>query len=195
MAKRRPKEFIVRRSDQVRALSSPLRQSIVDALRRMGKGSIREIAQELGRVPATLYYHLRQLEDAKLVNEVEKRETARRPEAVYALVADQLRLDRQRSGPAWNREVDRLVRTHLRSIERALLRNLQLGEEHSNDLAPLAQLRVHRSRLGEADRQELQRRLLEVTDFVSEAAERAKDDDPVLSLLLAYAPSPDAEIG
>ncbi len=189
MPKAKQKELLIQKPQQVRALASPVRQSIVNALKRLGRASIRDIAGELGRVPATLYYHVKQLEQAKLVQEVEVRETARRPEVVYALVADRLRLKRHAGSKAWERELQRLVRSHMRSMERALLRNLIGVEQNTTGNAPLSQFRSQRARINKADRRALQTRLEELMDFLEKAAERAGPKDPVLSLLIAHAPT------
>ncbi|MFT5288167.1 MAG: transposase-like protein [Planctomycetota bacterium] len=191
MAKRRPKVLLIRQANQVRVLSSPLRQSIVDALKRLGKGSIREIAGELGRAPATLYYHVRQLEEARLLTEIELRETARRPETVYTLVSEQIALDRSRRDEPWKKAVDRLVRTQMREMERLLIRSLRAGQEGTDDPAPLARMRMQSSRMGRKDRRELQERLADLSLFIEGAAERASKDDPVLSFLMTHAPSSD----
>ena len=82
MAKR-PSEFEVRRLDQLRALSSPVRGAIVDRLSRIGPASIASVARALGRKPQSLYPHFAKLKAVGLVRVVGERATARRPEKLY----------------------------------------------------------------------------------------------------------------
>lgn len=188
MASSKQKDLLIHKPSQVRALSSPVRQSIVNAIKRLGRASIRELAAELGRAPSSLYYHMKKLEQAKLIHEVEVRETARRPEVVYALVAGRILLKAHTGSDALKRELDRLVRSHLRSMERALLKHLVGAQVDPGERAPLAQFRSQWVRIGEADRQGMQERLEELMDFMEAAAERAAPEDPVISLLITQAP-------
>ncbi len=77
---------------QVRALISPVRQEIVDALESAGPRSVAELAALLGQAPDGLYFHLRHLERSGLVVERERRKTGRHVAAVYDLVTRPLRL-------------------------------------------------------------------------------------------------------
>lgn len=62
---------LVRKPDQIRLLSSPVRQEIVDTLASLGgSASVAELAEQLGRPADGLYYHLRALVAGELVSEV-----------------------------------------------------------------------------------------------------------------------------
>lgn len=61
----------VREPEHIEALASPLRQRIVDRLEAIGPCSVRELAQSLGRRADSLYYHLRILEEIRIIEEVE----------------------------------------------------------------------------------------------------------------------------
>ena len=70
----------------IELLASPLRQELVDALEaRGGEASVAELAQDLGRRPDALYYHLRLLERGALVSATEGRSAAGRDERRYRL--------------------------------------------------------------------------------------------------------------
>lgn len=69
--------------------SSP-RLAILQRLDIDGQATARELGERLGRPVTALYHHLERLEEAGLVQVVERRSTSRRPEAVYAVVSRQL---------------------------------------------------------------------------------------------------------
>lgn len=49
----------------------------------MGVASARELAEEMGRTPASTHYHVKELLAAGLIREQGRRPTARKPEAIY----------------------------------------------------------------------------------------------------------------
>lgn len=64
---------------QIRALSSAVRQEIVDTLAALGgKASVADLAEQLGRPADGLYYHLRVLTDSGLVRQSETEGAERR---------------------------------------------------------------------------------------------------------------------
>ena len=94
----RHQTLVIRRAAQLAALSSPVRARIVESLSLHGPSSVREIADRLGRLPESLYYHLRPLVEVGIVVLKEKRKVRRRTEAVYQLAAPRLVIDpKQRS--------------------------------------------------------------------------------------------------
>src|SRR4051812_29395184 len=82
------KPFLIRRTDQIAAIASPLRQEILDALQAAGPQSIAELAQILARPADGLYYHIRALLKAGLVVEHGARPTGRRRETIYDVPGD-----------------------------------------------------------------------------------------------------------
>lgn len=77
---------------QIRALESPMRQEIVDAITGLGPSSITELAAFLGRAPDSLYFHIKKLVKVRLVQEVEKRKDGRHESAIYAIPGSLVRL-------------------------------------------------------------------------------------------------------
>ena len=57
----------IARLDQLRALASPVRQEIIDAVTASGPISISTLARVLGRTPHALYFHIRKLESLGLL--------------------------------------------------------------------------------------------------------------------------------
>lgn len=76
--------------DQLGAMASSPRLAILQRLDIDGHATVRELGERLGRPVTALYHHLERLEEAGLVQVVERRSTGRRPEAVYAVVSRQL---------------------------------------------------------------------------------------------------------
>lgn len=75
--------------DQIDCLTHPLRLAIIQRLEGDKEATARELALRIGRPPTSLYHHLKQLLDIGLVRVVGERKGLRRPEAVYALLADE----------------------------------------------------------------------------------------------------------
>lgn len=75
---------------QLRALTSGVRVEIVALLSQEGARSAREIAQWFGRPVTGIYHHIEQLERAGLIRVAATRPGRRRPEKLYALVAQQM---------------------------------------------------------------------------------------------------------
>jgi len=185
------RELLVSDEAQVRALASPVRQALVHRLRRGGPASVRELAEALGRPAAPLYFHVDKLLAAGLLVELERRPTGRRPEAVYGLVAERLRITRDRKDESWWRAVDGLIRSHLRALERRLaaaLRSEELPPGGTGHGAARAHFCASRVRLGTADRRELTRRLEDLAAFLDEATARAEPGDPALDWVVGLAP-------
>src|SRR6202042_755240 len=75
---------------QLESLTSPIRLAIVQRLEVDKQATARELAHRMGRPVTSLYHHLKQMEDVGVLRVAAERKGARRPEAVYAMVADQL---------------------------------------------------------------------------------------------------------
>ena len=117
--------LVLRRPAQVAALASPVRAAIVDVLATAGPRSIRELAQMLAQRPEALYHHVRHLVKHKLVIHLETRKHKRRPEAVYALAAPRLLLDRTQTSKRYLDAVAKVCDTLLRATARDYRRALQ----------------------------------------------------------------------
>ncbi|MCP3917680.1 MAG: helix-turn-helix transcriptional regulator [bacterium] len=84
---------------ELRALASPARQEFLAGLHALQPCTMGELGEHLGRLPVSLYYHLRKLEAVGLVIEHGKRATDNGTETLYALRAKQVRVDpAQRTG-------------------------------------------------------------------------------------------------
>ena len=117
---RRKHSLVVRDANQLRALRTPLRQEMVRTFSRLGACTVRELADELGREPAGLYYHVHALVDSRIVRVTGKRETGTRPESVYSLVAERILIDRTGTSEPFLSALADLQRATLRTAEREL---------------------------------------------------------------------------
>lgn len=83
----------IRSAAQVRALVSPARQEIVDALDAAGPCSVSALAALVGRAPDGLYFHLRRLEACGLIMECGRTQQGRHAWAMYDVKERPVRLD------------------------------------------------------------------------------------------------------
>ena len=123
----RARTYGIRRADQIEALASPVRQELVDALQVSGPCSISELAEQLGRAPDSLYYHVRHLERVELVVRRGSRRVGRRDEALYDVPAARMKLDTQPETPREITGVLDLVGAALRIGHRDLRAALLAG--------------------------------------------------------------------
>jgi predicted ArsR family transcriptional regulator len=159
-------EFKVRTATQLRVLNAPKRMEIITALRESGPSTAIDLAARMDLRPEALHYHLRELERIGLVREVGRRATGRRPQTVFELVADRIRLPRTVATATFEREKARGCRLLLRRTERDVAKAFQ-----SPARTPAAgSLRVTRDivRLSATDRTTLKAKLGEIDAFLRE---------------------------
>src|SRR5580698_7968408 len=91
------KAHFVHSKKQLTALASAARQEVVDVLAQLGTASVAELAATLGRPADALYYHLRVLRAAGLVQEIGSHATERKREALFRVRGSELRIDYEKS--------------------------------------------------------------------------------------------------
>jgi DNA-binding transcriptional ArsR family regulator len=91
----RPAKYVIRDQRQLKALVSPARQEVVDALAQVGTASASELAATLGKPADALYYHLRALKKSGLVVHAGFRSARRRQEELFRTIAPDLVLHYQ----------------------------------------------------------------------------------------------------
>ncbi len=125
VSSRTPKPYLIRDAAQVRALASPARQEIVDALQAAGPRTISGLAALLGRPADGLYFHVRALMKVGLVVERDARKEGRHVSAVYDLVARPVTLTYD--APVRGADVVRVVRGAVRMSLREFERGVHAG--------------------------------------------------------------------
>ena len=190
MPTRKKRTLVIRDPEKVRALRTPLRQQILEALVRLGRCSVKDLAVETGRAPGALYYHIHDLVDVGLINETGKRRAGKRLESIYEPVAERIVLDRaERSRPFVEALAD-LHRSTLRSAEREILRALDPGR--TADVPPgesVSLLRVT-ARLRPRARAQAQTMLRELAKFIGENDDPSADETYSLTAALVRLASP-----
>lgn len=104
-ARAKSKAMLIDDPRQIRALVSPIRQEIVDALEAAGPCSIAELATQLGRPADGLYFHIRRLLKVGLLAEGVERRGVRRPAATYDVAGRPIRIRDRRENTAATRPV------------------------------------------------------------------------------------------
>ena len=170
MSKQR--EFLVSTVDQMEALASPVRHQIHLAMEMLGACTVNELAQRMGRVPETLYYHVRRLEQVGILEQVGCRAGSWRDEAIYELKGKRLRVDPSQSSPRFLRAMAKGCGSLLRFAQRSFLRALEDKAERT--IIPKRSLRIEQAtvRLSSRDPAEMNKRLDSLQDSLTDA------DDP-----------------
>ena len=173
-AARKRKVLRIRTARQVRALRAPLRQEIVQAFTKLGACTVRELADELGHEPASLYYHVHGLEEAGIVLEVDRRKDGGRPESVYAPVAERIIIDRTETSKAFLSALSDLQCSTLRAAERELAASIAAaGRAGKQDPTTLLRLEA---RLKPRDQARARKMLREVVEFLAESDDATAED-------------------
>lgn len=105
----------------VRALASPVRQEIVDAVTAAGPCTIAQLGKHLGRAPDSLYFHVRRLVAVGLLVERDAQRRGRHVAAVYDVPGRPMRVAYASRVPARSIQsvVKGALRLGMRDFERA----------------------------------------------------------------------------
>lgn len=170
---------------QRKILGSPLRIELIEQLTRQGPASIAELAVRLGREPSSLYYHIRLLQRAGVVQEAERRGAGRHQEAVFAATADHVTvacdLDSEESIHAEEQSVGALLRLAQRQYGQAMRGGKARPE---GDDSNLQALRI-RANLDAKARTELNRRVEELMEFLRREREPGSGEPISLTLVIS----------
>jgi len=77
---------------QLEAVVSTRRHDIMDRVTASGPMSVRELAQEMGVAPSSLYFHIQHLCSVGLLAEAGIRQTGKKPEQLYAAPSRRMRM-------------------------------------------------------------------------------------------------------
>ena len=171
-ARKRPQTLVIKEPERIRALRTPARQEIMEALVRVGPCSARELAEETGRAPASLYDHIHALTDAGLVRESTPRKAGGKAERVYEPVAKRIVLDRTERSDEFVSALADMHRATLRKAEREAL--LALDPELAGRTSPGESVSLLRmtARLRPKAAAKARRMMRELAEFIGE------NDDP-----------------
>ncbi|QSQ21157.1 helix-turn-helix transcriptional regulator [Pyxidicoccus parkwayensis] len=172
---------------QIRLLSSPVRQELVDTLAALGgEASVADLAEQLGRPADGLYYHLRVLCRGGLVREVEPVEGDEQRYRLAGTGAAPLRLA-YRAGKAGNlAALGRFARSLLRIATRDFEEGLRLEDVVVS--GPQRELWTARNKgwLSARDVEEVNRLIERLCELTSQP--RAPGRECLMSLAFVLAP-------
>jgi hypothetical protein len=120
----RPQGLPIANPRQIRALSSPIRQDIIDAVTAIGPCSVAELAATLGKPPDGLYYHVKHLLTVHLLRK-EQSDGSGRGELRLDVTQKPMYLDYQPARRANRSAVLRVIGAMLRSAERTFRRGFR----------------------------------------------------------------------
>ncbi len=109
----------------MRALASPTRHAVHQVILNQGEASVREIAAQLGRHPASLYKHIDHLEQVGLIEEVGTKATGKRDARVFASVRWWIKYDR--NDPELIDALNAYVQAQLRDAGRKIADSFERG--------------------------------------------------------------------
>ena len=179
------KTFLIDNEKQLREIATPVRNEIRLAMEMLGRCSIAELAEHMRRSAESLYYHIRKLENAGLVVQVDTRIANGREEAVYSLCAPRMRVDTSNRQPKFIAALIRGARILLRFSERSLSRAFEdpnVRMQGDNRECRIIQLisRVDNKKLAE-----LNRRILDLEEFMQSCDDPGSDQKFVLTVCLS----------
>lgn len=178
----RKKTLIVRRRPQLAALASPVRREILDHVRRRGPRTVAEVATGLGRKQTSIYYHVNQLVEVGLLVVAGERPGPARPEAVYAAVAADIRVE----DPGASRATAAIAARSAGATLRRALREVEAGLKRK--AGPTPRVGRHKARLRPAAEREVLRHLEAVERIFEREAEVAQGRFFVLTTAFASVP-------
>jgi DNA-binding transcriptional ArsR family regulator len=194
MVKRMKQVQKISGSQQLHAMTSPLRLEIIGQFTSGQPLSVREIAERIGRPPSGIHYHIGLLERAGLIVRAGERRVGRRNEALYRPSAARFELasgGRERDDAAL-KAMSSAFRMAERDMEAALR---QSSANHDGDQRTFHAMRVH-LRLSPSDLKKLNTQLDRLMKIVYDVSAREEIPDSATefcSLTLALLPLRDRD--
>src|SRR5947207_2203654 len=180
--------FLITSLAQIRALASPVRQEIVDALAAMGPLSVATLAHSLGRAPNAIYFHIRKLERLGLLVRLAGAAGRGRPSVSYDVPGRPMTLAYQPDQPTTRQPMGKLVRAMLSTATRIFVR------AYSPDVAVVAgaerNLWASRSRCWLSPREltEVNRHLRALVVLLNQTSGAPAGDRQLMELTFVLAP-------
>jgi AcrR family transcriptional regulator len=181
--------YIIRREEQRKALSSPMRMEILGQFTTLEGMSIAEVAERMGRPPASLYYHFRLLEQVGLLLAVGTRPAGKRQEVLYRPVAPRFAMPARSSGSGAEAAM-KTMSTAFRMAERDMEAALTSGAARSDGAdRNFFGTRLH-ARLDRATLAEVNKHLKAIERILMRESkkQRVPEDAQYCSLTLALLP-------
>jgi DNA-binding transcriptional ArsR family regulator len=171
---------------QLENLTSPVRLAIVQRLEVDRQATARELARRMARPVTSIYHHLKQLEDVGVLRVVAERKGPRRPEAVYALVAEYLSsaeaVKTQRGRETYARSAVRVAEAGARAFSAAVKRRAaRFDGQDRNAMVRFFALRADKRKLAA---------LNALLETLEDAALESGEDGEEIRLTILLSPGP-----
>ena len=187
------KTYFIENTDQLREIVAPVRNQIRLAIEMLGECSVSELGERLGRSPESLYYHIRKLESVGLMLQTGTREVRGREEALYSMCAPRVRMNTTIRKPGFIQTLLRGTRTLLRYAERCYAHAMQDPQTKMTKSFRECRVIQMTARLGRRQVKELDRRLLELEDFLESSDDPAETQRYVVTISLSPTQHDEAE--
>jgi len=184
MTPRKPKILHISEPRQIRALRTPLRQDILQTMSQLKSTSVKELASALGRPPASLYYHVHELEGAGLIRKKASRRSGTKTETVYEPAAEQIRIDRTKRTKGFVEALNDLHRATLSQATREV--TAALSAEGPGETSDTSLMLVRLSaRLSRDDVRKARQMLESLAAFMAEHDRHGKGETFSLTAAIA----------
>lgn len=179
------KPYLIETLPQLRALRSPARQEVLDAVQAAGPCSIAELGSLLGRAPDSLYYHVKSLLRLGLLTETPSGRP--RPATLLDVPGRPMRI-RYRPDPASRRALQAAVASMLRLTARDFTGGLQSPLATTEGPARNLWAARVKGRLTPAQTARLSALLHEASQLVVEASRSPHARNPLLAFTFCLTP-------
>lgn len=176
----------IRDPRQTRALASPVRQEILDAIEGSGPCTVAQVAEHLARPADGLYFHVRALEKAGLLRRTGETGEGRSRAGVFDVPARPVRLDYAGGGRTRTRRLGPVLDCLLRLARRDTARALASGDAVVDGPARDLWVARVRGRVSQRDLERINALLAECMGIVRDA----RCDDGGQPIALAFALTP-----
>lgn len=180
----------IRREDQRRVFASPQRIEIIGLFMEREPLSVADIAARIGRPASAVHYHVNVMSKAGILRRVGERRDGKRPEALYAPVAEMFQMAQRQGDEAGAKDALKTMsvafRMALSDMKAALTDpHVKTDGPHRNTYGT----RVH-CRLSRKDLAELNRHLAAIQELALRAQKNHEPtkSDSFVSLTIALMP-------
>jgi predicted ArsR family transcriptional regulator len=112
------KSELVLTLDQVRCLGSRRRSEVLGAFRRIGRASVRQVAEHIGISIETVHFHVRSMVETGLLAAVDRVASGKRPLLLYELTAERFVFPDRSTDPDMRKALQKAVGAMLLSVSR-----------------------------------------------------------------------------
>jgi|GEM_PF-4461258 len=132
MAVKIKEQHIIERDDQLKALASTIRNELFFEVARLRGATIRELAEQMGRSPASLYRHMDILVESELVRVEGKKSKGPEKADFYIPIASVLIYPTSEEHPELLESLTAVYKAQLRNCEKEFIKGLSSPNARSS---------------------------------------------------------------